>query len=394
MRTADIVIIGGGVMGSSIAWHLREDGLRGPILVIERDPTYARASSDRAMGGIRQQFASAVNVALVRHSVRFWRTFDERMSVGDHVAKAHFRPRGYLFLADDTNAAALERRLALMHEAGARVERLEPAEIARRWPGIVTDDLRFAVFGPDDGYANPRQVLRGFRAAAASRGVEYVTDEAVDITRRGGHVTGVRLGSGETIASAVVVIAAGAWSATIGRAAGVTLPIAPQRQHLFRAALAEPWAYRFPMIVDPTGVHWRHEDDDRASPNDTIIVAYTQAHEPTGDNMEPDLGLWERDFRPPLVRRAPGLGRAEFLGGWAGFYEVTPDHNPLIGAHPAVAGLHVAAGFSGHGLMMSPAIGQVLSEIIRLGTARLTDVSMLAPDRFDRGQPFEDGAMI
>jgi glycine/D-amino acid oxidase-like deaminating enzyme len=394
MRSADVVIIGGGVMGSSIAWHLREDGMRGPIVIVERDPTYGLASSDRAMGGIRQQFASAVNVALVRHSVRFWRTFDERMSVGDHVAKARFRPRGYLFLADDTNAAALTKRLDLMRKAGARVERLEPVEVAGRWPGLATDDLRFAVFGPEDGYANPRQVLRGFRAGASARGVTYVADEAVDITRQGGRVTGVRLASGDTIESAVVVIAAGAWSAAIGRTAGVELPIVPQRQHLFRATLAEAWAYRFPMTVDPTGVHWRHEDDDREAPRDTIIVARTRADEPAGFGVEPDLGLWERDFRPPLVRRAPGLASAELLGGWAGLYEVTPDHNPLIGAHPGLVGLHVAAGFSGHGLMMSPAVGQVLSEIIRLGRAELTDVSMLAPDRFDRGLPFEDGAMI
>jgi FAD-dependent oxidoreductase domain-containing protein 1 len=394
MRAADVVIIGGGVMGSSIAWHLREDGVTGPVAVIERDPAYTRASSDRAMGGIRQQFASAVNVTLVRHSVRFWRTFDERMSVGDHVTRARFRPRGYLFLADDTNAVALEHRLMLMREAGARVERLEPAEVARRWPGITTDDLRFAVFGPEDGYANPRQVLRGFRAAALARGVEYTSDEAVTITREGGHVTGVRLRGGDVIASSVVVIAAGAWSAAIGRTAGIELPIVPQRQHLFRAALAETWPYRFPMTVDPTGVHWRHEDDDRDSPRDTIIVARTRADEPAGEDMEPDLDLWARDFRPPLVRRTPGLESAEFLGGWAGLYEVTPDHNPLIGAHPAVGGLHVAAGFSGHGLMMSPAIGQVMSEIIRLGHARLTDVGMLAPDRFERGKPFVDGAMI
>ena len=394
MRTADVVIIGGGVMGSSIAWHLREDGVTGPIVMIERDPTYARASSDRAMGGIRQQFTSAVNVALVRHSVRFWRVFDGRMSVGDHVAKARFRPRGYLFLANDTNATALERRLVRMREAGARVERLEPAEVTRRWPGLATDDLRFAVFGPEDGYANPRQVLRGFRAAALARGVEYAADEAVEITREGAHVTGVRLATGGSIASSVVVIAAGAWSAAIGRTAGIELPIVPQRQHLFRAALPEPWPYRFPMTVDPTGVHWRHEDDDRGSTRDTIIVARTRADEPAGEAMEPDLDLWGRDFRPPLVRRAPGLDSAELVEGWAGLYEVTPDHNPLIGAHPAVGGLHVAAGFSGHGLMMSPAIGQVMSEIIRLGHARLTDVGMLAPDRFERGEPFEDGAMI
>lgn len=394
MRTADIVIIGGGVMGSSIAWHLREDGVRGAIAIVERDPTYGLASSDRAMGGIRQQFASAVNVTLVRHSLRFWRRFDETMSVGDHVAKARFRPRGYLFLANEANAAALERRLGLMREAGARVERLEPPEVARRWPGIVTDDLRFAVFGPEDGYANPRQVLRGFRAGASARGVEYLTDEAVEITRQGGHVAGVRLRGGDTIASTVVVIAAGAWSAAIGRTAGIELPIAPQRQHLFRAALAETWPYRFPMTVDPTGVHWRHEDDDREAARDTIIVARTRADEPPGFGMEPDLDLWTRVFRPPLVRRAPGLESAELLGGWAGLYEVTPDHNPLIGAHPAVGGLHVAAGFSGHGLMMSPAVGQVMSEIIRLGRARVTEVSMLAPDRFDRGRPFDDGAMI
>ncbi|MFI5370922.1 MAG: NAD(P)/FAD-dependent oxidoreductase [Candidatus Eisenbacteria bacterium] len=394
MRDADVIVIGGGVMGCSTAWHLREDGVTGRIVVIERDPDDGRSSSMRAMGGIRQQFASAVNVALVRYSVRFWRAFDERMSDAGHVARANFRPRGYLFLADDGNAASLEARLARMRDARARVERLEPAEVARRWPGIATTDLRFALFGPEDGYANPREVLRGFRAAARARGVEFVTAEATAIERRGGQVSGVRLAADAVIDSAVVVIAAGAWSAAIARSVGIELPIAPQRQHLFRAALAEPWPYRFPMTVDPTGVHWRHEDDDRGSDRDVVIVARTRADEPVGECMEPDLSRWASEFLPPMARRAPGLASVELLEGWAGFYEVTPDHNPLLGAHPALGGLHVAAGFSGHGLMMSPAVGKVMSEIVRLGRAELTDVSMLAPDRFDRGAPFEDGAMI
>lgn len=407
-RTADVVIVGGGVMGCSIALHLREAGIA-RVIVIERDSSYARASSHLAMGGIRQQFGSALNVRLVQLSVPFWRAFDERFSGPGAPIRANFRQRGYLFLASQDQASAFERRLKLMVDCGAAVEKLDRAELARRLPDAFLDDLAFGVFGRDDGYASPREVLKGMRAGAGNAGAEFVTGEVCGIDRVGvsrvrteamgypesaGRVSGVLLSSGERIAAGVVVIAAGAWAANVARLAGIELPIRPQRQHLFRCALPDFWPYRFPMVVDPTGVHWRHDDPDHVSDLDRIVVARTIHDEPFAENFECDASRWERDFFPPLVHRVPALKGVRVIEGWCGLYEVTPDHNPVVGALPQVAGLYVAAGFSGHGLMMSPAIGRVMSEIIRTGHAESADVTPLAADRFARGEVFQDGAMI
>ncbi|NOT32887.1 MAG: FAD-binding oxidoreductase [Candidatus Eisenbacteria bacterium] len=394
MESADIVIVGGGVMGSSIAWHLCEDGVRGRVVVIERDPSYARASSRLALGGVRQQFGSDVNIRLVQWSVRFWRQFDDLMSVNGHEAHANFRSRGYLFLADDAHARHFEERLAMMRLFGAQVERLELDEIAKRVPGVALDDIRFGVFGADDGYANPHEVLHGFRAGAQAAGAEFRTGEVVAIESQHARVREVQLADGTRIATRNVVIAAGAWSRPLGAMLGVEFPIEPQRQSLFRCALPERASRRFPMVIDPSGVHWRHEDDDRGAAHDAIVVACTRAEEPMGENFEPDPTRWSRDFLPALARRLPGLRGLEPLETWAGLYEMTPDHNPLIGACDTVGGLYVAAGFSGHGLMMSPAVGKAMSEIVRLGRAETVDVSPLSPDRFERGALFRDGAMI
>ena len=216
--------------------------------------------------------------------------------------------------------------------------------------------------------------------------------EAIDCA--GGRAIGVTLTSGERISAGAVVNAAGAWAAGVAKLAGIDLPVRPQRQHLFRCALPNYWSYRFPMVIDPTGVHWRHDDPDHLSDLDRIVVARTYPDEPFGENFECDVSRWERDFLPPLIRRLPAFRNLRMIEAWCGLYEVTPDHNPVLGAQPELERFYVAAGFSGHGLMMSPAIGRVMSEIIRLGAAESADVSPLGAGRFARGEVFEDGALI
>jgi FAD-dependent oxidoreductase domain-containing protein 1 len=392
--TADVVIVGGGVIGSSAAWHLRQDGHAGRILVVERDPTYARASAFLAMGGIRQQFCTAVTVRMVQFSVAFWKTFDDRMRVAGHTPHAWFRQRGYLFLADEAAAQRLLDRHEAQRRAGAHVRMLSRDELRLLVPDVALDDIVFGVFGPDDGYANPREVLAGFRHAAAAAGAEYVADEVAAITHAHGRVSGVRLASGRDVSAPVVVNAAGAWAGRVAALAGVPVPVEPQRQMLFRAALPIHWPYRFPMIVDPGGVHWRHDDPVGAGDRDGIIVAFTKWDEPPGENFDADDTRWARDVHPALVRRLPALAHLGEVAAWAGLYEMTPDHNPVIGEHPALAGLVMACGFSGHGVMMSPATGKIVSELVRLGRSESFDVGLFAPDRFERGALVHDAATI
>ncbi|MCY4123569.1 MAG: FAD-dependent oxidoreductase, partial [Acidobacteria bacterium] len=187
MATDRIVIVGGGVVGSSIAWHLRTGGFGGDVVVVERDPTYRRASSFLAMGGVRQQFGSAANIRLAQHSVRFYERFDSAMRTAEHQPRAWFRQRGYLFLANDDNAERFERRYARQRALGARVERLDVDAVRALVPDLAVDDIRFGIFGPDDGYANPREVLAGFRHAAAAAGATYVTGEVTRLRVSAGH---------------------------------------------------------------------------------------------------------------------------------------------------------------------------------------------------------------
>jgi FAD-dependent oxidoreductase domain-containing protein 1 len=392
--TADVVIAGGSVVGCNAATNLRDDGFRGRVVVVERDFSYSRASAYLAMGGIRQQFCTAVTVQMVQHSVAVWKDFDRRFATASHTPQAWFRQRGYLFLANAATSASLMQRFEAERRAGARVQLLPRDDIRALVPDLVLDDIVFGVLGPEDGYAAPREVLRGFRLAAEAVGVEYLTDAVVSIDVTAGAATGVGLASGAHMAAPVVVNAAGAWSGRVAALAGLHIPVEPMRQMLFRAALPTRWPYRFPMVIDPGGVHWRHDDGLREGDADRIIVAFTRWDEPLGENFEPARERWEREFLPALVRRLPAFRELRDVDGWAGLYEMTPDHNPVIGEHPAVRGLIFANGFSGHGLMMSPATGKIVSEIVRTGTSTTFDVSIFAPDRFERGALVHDAATI
>ena len=389
-----IVVVGGGVIGSSVAYHLVRDGYPGPVVVVERDDTYARASSFLAMGGIRQQFSSAVNIRLAQYGTRFYAAFDRTMRVPEHTPRADFRQRGYLFLVDDAASDRFAARLERQRRLGARVRRLKLDDIRQMAPDLRLDDIRFGVFGPDDGYGEPREVLAGFRAAAAAAGVRYVTAEVVDLTRRAGRVAGVVLDDGERMAADIVVNAAGPFARRLAAMAGLDLPVQPVRQHLFRCALPARLPYRLPMVVDPTGVHWRHDDTGNREGPDRLVVARTRLDESPGENFACDYPRWESEFRPPLQARMPGLAPIELIEGWAGLYAMTPDHNPVLGEHPAAPGLLLANGYSGHGLMIAPAIGKVLSELIRLGRTETVDIGCFAPDRFDRGEAVHDEAML
>lgn len=392
--TSDVIIIGGGVIGSSAAWYLRQDGFTGRILVVERDPTYRRASAFLAMGGIRQQFCTATTVHMVQFSVRLWKAFDDRMATPGHTPRAWFRQRGYLFLADAATAASLMQRYEAERRAGADVQLLSRDDVSALVPDLVLDDIVCAVLGPEDGYANPREALFGFRHAAEAAGAEYRVGDVVGVERDGARVRGIRLADGTAIDAPIVVNAAGAWAGRMAALAGLSVPIEPLRQMLFRCDLPQHWPYRFPMVVDPGGVHWRHDDPVAADDRDGIIVAFTNWAETAGENFASDTSRWEAAFHPALVKRLPALKDVTNVTGWVGLYEMTPDHNPALGEHPSLGGFIFANGFSGHGLMMSPATGRIVSEIVRLGRSETFDIRLFAPDRFERGALVHDAATI
>ena len=389
---ADVVVVGGSVVGASAVWNLRQDGYAGRIIVVERDFSYSRASAFLAMGGIRQQFCTAVTVQMVQHSVALWKEFDQRFP-GAGPTRAWFRQRGYLFLADAATAEAAKQRYEAEQQAGAHVRLLSRDDVHALVPDLALDDILFGVLGPDDGYAAPRAVLSGLRAAAAQH-AEFLQDELIGIETTNASVTRAHLASGRSIDTPLIVNAAGPWSGRVARMVGLDVPVGPMRQMLFRATLPTMWPYRFPMVIDPGGVHWRHDDPVNDGDPDRIIVAFTKWDEPMGENFAPAGERWTAEFLPALVRRVPAFRRLSDAEGWAGLYEMTPDHNPVLGAHPAVRGLLFASGFSGHGLMMSPATGKIVSELVRTGRSTTFDISVFAPDRFERGALVHDAATI
>jgi len=371
--SADIVIVGGGVVGSSVAFNLLQDGFKGRILVIERDPSYQFASSALAMGGVRQQFMSAVNIRMVQYSLTVLEQFPE----------CQFRQRGYLFLGNESNWQKLQRRYEIQKSLGAECELLTVADIRRLVPELRCDDLAGGLLGPKDGYVDPRALLRAFRTRAEKLGASYVSDEVQKIEAGCVHSTkSGRINAGRT------VIAAGAYSGTVAKMAGIEVPVFPVRQQLFRCALPRPWTYEFPVVIDPDGVHWR------TSPGDEIVIAKTNPDEPAGFRFGCDLERFHGEFMPALVRRLPEFRDLKLIFGWGGLYEMTPDHNGIIDAIPAIDGLFIAAGFSGHGLMMSAATGKLMSELLRTGKFETTDASILSFSRFARNELFWDEAMI
>ena len=394
MSPDHIIIVGGGVIGSSIAYHLCNGPYTGSVTVVERDSSYRRASSFLSMGGIRQQFGSTENIRLAQHSIRFYERFDDTLANYKNLPPVRFRQRGYLFLVSEAMSKNFEQRYVTQRKLGADVERLDVETIRKQLPDLVVDDIAFAVFGPKDGYIDPRAVLVGFRNIAETTGATFVESAVTGLMVNGGRINGVTLDNGAILKARAVVCAAGPYAVSLAALADVELPVTPVRQQLFRCELPHYWPYRFPMIVDPSGVHWRHDDPVRNGESDRIVVARTKLDEPAGENFVCDVGRWNTDFRPPLVARLPALAAARLVEGWAGLYEMTPDHNPLIGEHSEIGGFFLANGFSGHGLMMAPAVGAAMSEILTTGSTTLCDISAFDPGRFSSGNYFEDEAMI
>ena len=396
-ETAAVVVIGGGVIGSSIASRLRQKLGDARVVVVERDPTYARASSWLATGGIRQQFESPLNVAMAQYGTAFYRRFDQLTAACGHRSRAWFRQRGYLFLADESNAHQMETRYAARKASGANVERWTKRQVAEHVDGLATDDIALGIFGPDDGYLDPREVVTGMRAILEATGVEFVHGAVTAVARTAGRVSGVHLetpGGTREIVTPVVVNAAGAYAAAAGHLAGLTLPVDPVRQHLFRLSLADELPNRIPMIFDPDGTHWRLDDARSGNDEECLVIGRSRTDEPVGENFDCDRTRLEHEMLPTLTRRFPAARVRSVVDGWSGLYEMTPDHNALLGEHPDLPGFVVAAGFSGHGLMMAPAAGLAVAELIVTGRSSTFDITPLAVDRFVRGKPLLDGALV
>ena len=370
VRSAEVVIVGGGVVGASVAYHLASMGCTDVVLV-EKEPGLGMGSTGRSVGGIRQQFSTSTNIQLSLASVEKFRRFTEEL---DSLAQFHWV--GYLFLSSsEESLATFRRNVALQHSMGlTEVELLTPEEARDLVPQLRVEDLVGATFCPTDGFGDPYEVCQGYANAARRLGVQILLDRGVvDIRVGRGQVRAVVTDRGE-IATRWVVDAAGPYSAVVARMAGLEVPIEPYRRMVFVTEPFDGLPPTFPMVIDfDPSFYFRREGPG-------IMFGMTDKDEPSSFNTAVEWGFLEK-LVDQVLRRVPVLADAGVMRGWAGLYDTTPDANPILGPIPGVEGFLCAAGFSGHGFMHSPMTGQLIAELITEGRTSI-DISSLSIERF------------
>jgi FAD-dependent oxidoreductase domain-containing protein 1 len=379
-----IAIVGGGVIGSSIAYFLASHpGFRGEVVVIERDPSYRHASSALSASAIRQQFSTPVNIEISRFGIEFLRRIGEYLGTSDERPDAGLFEPGYLFLATPAGVSVLQRNHDVQRAHGVDVVLLTPAELGRRFPwmntaGIAAASLGLSGEGWFDGYA----LLQAFRRKAQALGVTYVPQAVTGFVRRGRRVVAVTLRDGTAVACDVAVNAAGPWAAQVAAMLGVDLPVRARRRcvFLFACRTALPGC---PLVIDPSGVWFRAD-----GPNFLVGASPREGEaDPDDEPLEVDDRLFSERIWPVLASRVPAFEAVKVLKSWAGYYELnTWDHNGIVGPHPSLDNVIFANGFSGHGLQQSPAVGRGVAEWIIDGGYRSLDLTPLATARLVEGR--------
>ncbi len=397
----DVVIVGGAVIGSAVAYFLTQNpDFNGSVLVVERDPTYRHASTALSAASIRTQFSNAINVRIGLFGSAFIKDFARTMQVrGEAAPDLNFHQGGYLFLAgSDQQAQTLRENHAVQRACGADTVLWDQAELRQAFPHLNVDDIVLASYGRSgEGWFSNTGLMNGFKAKAREQGAEYVTDEVVGMVRAGDQITAVSLKSGAVVRAGVVVNASGPRAAQTARMAGLDVPVEPRKRTLFVydcAATPQGSATvnqgRLPLMIDPTGTFCRPEGRYFLSgcpPVDDPAVAH--------DDFEPRYAEFEEIIWPALAHRSKGFEAIKVVNQWAGHYDYnTLDHNLIVGRHPQVRNFIFANGFSGHGLQQGPAAGRAVAELILYDGFRTLDLSEVGYDRIVENRPFLEKAVI
>ncbi|MEL6959594.1 MAG: FAD-binding oxidoreductase [Pseudomonadota bacterium] len=393
-KTYDVVIVGGAIYGSSVAWWLSQmDSFDGSILVIEKDPSYENSGTARTNSCIRQQFTNPLNVQISQFGAAFIRNFRDYMGGDPQVPEITFQTYGYMYLADTEDFADHLRRAQTQQAAlGAGTEILSPDQIKARYPFYAVDDLvAGSINTVNEGYWDGGTVFDWWRRGAGRAGVEYVASEVVDMDVSSGAVTSVTLSTGDTITCGAIVNASGTRGAVTARMAGIEIPIEPRKRFTWIFSASEPLDQDLPLTIDPSGVHFRQD-----GPKTYLAGGYAD-HDPAVpfDDFAMDHGLWLDKIWPIIATRIPQFEAIKVVTEWAGHYDMnTFDQNAIVGAHPEIANFYFANGFSGHGLQQSPAIGRGLAELIATGRYESLDLTPFGFERIAAGRPFAEGAII
>jgi len=386
MQTADVVIVGGGIVGASVAWHLTEAGCR-KVLIVERESHQGKGSTGKSMGGVRAQFATRPNIQMSLHSIPFYAAFEERLG-----HPSGYRAQGYLFVASKpSHLDYLRTNQSLQKSLGLQQARMmSREEIVVMVPKLRADDVLGGSFCPTDGFVDPYSVMVGFTTRACEQGASlWRSTEVTAIHRDASGITGVETTRGP-VSTRVVVNAAGPWAAGVAALAGVKLPVEPMRRMLVPTEPFDDVSHQAPMVVDmSTGFHFRPEGLG-------FLLAWNDPEEKMGFNTNFEPSFIEKvltlaaDRVPCFENLAVNPKRA-----WAGLYEMSPDHHAIIGPVPELTGFFCANGFSGHGAMHAPATGRMTADLILKGSTDVVDeVEVLSPARFAKGELLHETAVL
>ncbi|HSM58799.1 MAG TPA: FAD-binding oxidoreductase [Candidatus Sulfomarinibacteraceae bacterium] len=381
-KRCNVIVVGGGVMGASTAYHLALKGER-DVVLLEREPFFGQGATGKCAGGIRYQFSTEINVRLSQISLPMLERFEEE--TGQAIDLQWI---GYLFLlTNEKDVKKFRHNVSMQNRLGVPTEWLTGDEVRQRAPQLQADDVLAGTFHGGDGLADPNGVVSGYVSAARKLGVRAFNDTPVtDICVEGGRITGVETPQG-VIAVDVVVNAAGPWSAVVSDMAGAPLPVTPVRRQMLTTTPLPELAPDFPFVIDFAQSLYFHPEGEG------LLTGMSNPHEEPGFDESVDEE-WELVHMEKAIERLPLLQKAGLVSHWAGLYEVTPDAHPIIGPVPNLDGYYVVTGFSGHGFMHGPVAGLLMAEFILEGEATTLDVSMLDYDRFEDGRLIEEYNVI
>jgi len=400
--SADIVIVGGAAIGSSVAYHLASDpGFTGRVIVLEKDPTYRLSASALSAASIRQQFSSAVNIRVSLHGIAFLREIGRHLSVDGEAPAIDLHEGGYLYVASEEGSDVLRRNQALQQQEGADVALYSPQMLRGRFGWLNTADLGCGTFGVSgEGWFDGWALLQAFRRKARALGVEYRQAEAEGYIVEGGRVTGVALADGRRIGCGAAVNAAGTHGARLAATAGVAIPVTAMKRYVF-SFTCKGDVEACPLLIDTSGAYVRPEGQ-RGQDGQMFICGASPPAERDREWIEsdPDVeavdwSFFEEHVWAPLAHRVPAFEAIKPGRAWAGPYDMNRlDGNAILGPAVGVPNLYLANGFSGHGLQQSPAVGRGLAEHIVGGRYRSLDLADLGHDRIVAGRPLREANII
>lgn len=391
----DVVIVGGAMLGSSVAWFTATNpDFDGSILVVEKDPTYEFTSTVHTNSCMRQQFSNEVNIRVSQFAADFVKNFREYMGGDERVPHPILQSYGYMYLADNAEfAATLKEGQGIQAKLGAGTKHMTAKEIKADYPFYNLDDILVGNHNLiDEGYFDGNTLFDWWKRSARERGVEYLTNEVVAMTKStdGSKVESVTLASGEVVSCGTVVNCSGPRAALTAAMAGIDIPVEPRKRYTFIFDAETPLDRDLPLTIDPSGVHMRSEGTYYLAgcpPDDDPAVDF--------DDFVQDHSIWEEKVWPVLATRIPAFERIKLINSWAGHYAFnTFDQNAIVGPHSKVTNFIFVNGFSGHGFQQSPAMGRGVSELLTYGEYRTLDLSAFGYERIEKCEKFPEKAII